>query len=121
MIPIAGAMPRRIPSGIASTIFSLTFKRESIRKITPSIRIIVSAVWKDSTYDAPVSTTIFDTTTAKKLLSPIPGAMANGLLARNAIHIVPMADAIQVAKNTPFQSGEPTSKPVSRLGFKAMI
>ena len=59
--------------------------------------------------------------TAKKLFSPIPGAMTKGLLARNAMHTVPMALAIQVARNTPFHSGVPTAKLVSRLGFRAMM
>ena len=61
------------------------------------------------------------TTTAKKLLRPMPGAMAKGLLARKAMQAVPMAEAMQVARNTPFHSGVPTAKPVSRLGFRAMI
>ena len=63
------------------------------------------------------------TTTAKKLFSPIPGAMANGLFARNAITMVPIADAIQVARKTPFQSSGMVSlpKPVSRFGFRAII
>ena len=61
------------------------------------------------------------TTTAKKLFRPMPGAMAKGLFARNAITNMPMAEAMQVARNTPFHSAEPTSKPVSRLGFRAMM
>ena len=59
--------------------------------------------------------------TAKKLLSPIPGAMTKGLLARKAMTTVPMALAMQVARNTPFHSGVPTAKLVSRLGFRAMM
>ena len=59
--------------------------------------------------------------TAKKLLSPIPGAMTKGLLARKAMTTVPMALAMQVARNTPFHRGVPTAKLVSRLGFRAMM
>ena len=51
----------------------------------------------------------------------MPGAMAKGLLARKAMQAVPMAEAMQVARNTPFHSGVPTAKPVSRLGFRAMM
>ncbi len=64
---------------------------------------------------------ILATTTAKKLFRPIPGAMAKGLLARKAMRMVPIPEVIQVAKKTPFQSWEPTSKLVSRFGFKAMM
>ena len=51
----------------------------------------------------------------------IPGAMTKGLLARKAMTTVPMALAMQVARNTPFHSGVPTAKLVSRLGFRAMM
>ena len=53
----------------------------------------------------------------------MPGAMAKGLFARNAITMVPIADAIQVARKTPFQSSGMVSlpKPVSRFGFRAII
>ena len=62
------------------------------------------------------------TTTAKKLLSPIPGAKAKGLFAAKAITNMAMAEAIQVAINTPFQRFCPSApKPVSRFGFKAMM
>ena len=60
-------------------------------------------------------------TTAKKLFRPMPGAMTKGLLARKAMVTVPMALAMQVARNTPFQRGVPTAKLVSRLGFRAMM
>ena len=60
-------------------------------------------------------------TTAKKLFRPMPGANAKGLLARKAMQNMAMADAIQVAMKTPFHSDEPTSKLVSRFGFRAMI
>ena len=59
--------------------------------------------------------------TAKKLFRPMPGAMTKGLLARKAMQTVPTAEAIQVARNTAFHSGEPVSKLVSRLGFRAMM
>ena len=52
----------------------------------------------------PVTATMFETTRAKKELSPMPGAMAKGLLARNAIRTVPIAEEIQVARKTAFQS-----------------
>ncbi len=67
--------------------------------------------------------TIFATTTAKKLFRPMPGAIAKGLLAANAITNIPMAEAIHVARNTPFHRGASPSalKFVSRLGFRAMI
>ncbi len=62
------------------------------------------------------------TTTAKKLFRPMPGAMAKGLLARKAMQKIPMAEAMQVAMNTAFQSSWPLApKPVSRLGFRAMM
>ena len=63
------------------------------------------------------------TTTAKKLLSPIPGAITKGLFAAKAITKVPIAEAIQVARNTPFHNSEPPSepKPVRIFGFRAMI
>ena len=64
---------------------------------------------------------MFATTTAKKLLRPMPGAMTKGLLAMKAMQIVPMAEAMQVARKTPFHSGVPTAKPVSRLGLSAMM
>ena len=70
----------------------------------------------------PVMATMLPTTTAKKLFRPIPGAMAKGLLARNAMQNMPTAEAMQVARNTPFHSSAPAEpKPVSRLGFSAMI
>ena len=71
----------------------------------------------------PVRVTMLATTTAKKLLSPMPGAMAKGLLAANAMTSVPTAEAMQVARNTPFQSCVPPSapKPVSRFGLSAMM
>ena len=70
----------------------------------------------------PVMATILATTTAKKLFRPIPGAMAKGLLARKAMLNIPTAEAKQVAMNTAFQSSWPLApKPVSRLGFSAMI
>ena len=59
--------------------------------------------------------------TAKKLFRPMPGAITKGLFARNAMHAVPIAEAMQVARNTPFHSGVPTAKFVSRLGLRAMI
>lgn len=64
---------------------------------------------------------MFPATTAKKLLSPIPGASAKGLLARKATQNMAMAEAMQVAMNTPFQRGDPESKLVSSLGFRAMM
>ena len=52
----------------------------------------------------------------------MPGAMAKGLLARKAMQNMPTADAKQVAMNTAFQSSCPLApKPVSRLGFSAMM
>ena len=42
----------------------------------------------------PVRPTMLATTTAKKLFNPIPGAMANGLFATNAITIIPIKDAM---------------------------
>ena len=61
------------------------------------------------------------TTMAKKLLRPMPGARAKGLLARKAMQNMAKAEARQVARKTPFHRAEPTSKPVSRLGFRAMM
>ena len=70
----------------------------------------------------PVMATMLPTTTAKKLFRPMPGASAKGLLARKAMANIPMAEAMQVARNTPFHSSCPSApKPVSRLGFRAMI
>lgn len=52
----------------------------------------------------------------------MPGAITKGLLARNAIHKDPIADAMQVARKTAFQRSLPSlPKLVSRFGFKAMI
>ena len=52
----------------------------------------------------------------------MPGAMAKGLLARKAMQKIPMAEAMQVAMNTAFQISWPLApKPVSRLGFRAMM
>ena len=42
------------------------------------------------------------TTTAKKALRPMPGARQKGLLARKAMQNMAMAEAMQVARNTPF-------------------
>ena len=69
----------------------------------------------------PVIATILPTTTAKKLFRPMPGAIAKGLFARNAMQNMPIAEAIQVAMKTPFHSALPVSKLVSRLGFSAMM
>ena len=70
----------------------------------------------------PVRPATLVTTRAKKLLRPMPGAMAKGWLARRPMQMVPMAEAMQVARNTPFQSPMPSApKPVSRLGFRAMM
>ncbi len=70
----------------------------------------------------PVMPTMLPTTTAKKLLRPMPGAMAKGLLARKAMQKMPMAEARQVAMKTAFQRSCPLApKPVSRLGFRAMM
>ena len=63
---------------------------------------------------------MLDATTAK-LLRPMPGARAKGLLARNAMQNMARAEAMQVARNTPFQRAEPVSKLVRRLGFSAMM
>ena len=70
---------------------------------------MISAAWNDATYDAPVSTTIWPTTTAKKLFKPMPGARQNGLFAIKAMQIIAMPDARQVARNTAFHSGIPPS------------
>ncbi len=78
--------------------------------------------WYASRYEQLAKVAILATTTAKKLLSPMPGAIAKGLFARKAMHIVPTPEVMQVAMNTPFQMSTPWApNPVSRLGFKAMI
>ena len=87
----------------------------------PSTRMMTSAAWKAVSYSHSLMTAMLATTTAKKLLRPMPGAMTKGLLARNAMQIVPMAEAMQVARNTPFHSGVPTAKLVSRFGLSAMM
>ena len=120
--PIAGEMPRRIGSGIACTIFSRIFRTERTRNRMPSIRMMHRAALNETRYVVPVMAAMFATTTAKKLFSPMPGAMTNGLFARNAIVIVPIAEAIQVAINTAFHSPWPSApKFVSRFGFSATI
>ena len=108
---------------MASTILSRILNIESMKNKIPSIRMIHSAAWNESTYDRPVMLTILATTTAKKLLSPIPGASANGLLARNAMTNIPTAEAIHVARNTPFHSAFVPSapNPVRRFGLRAMM
>ncbi len=65
--------------------------------------------------------TILETTSAKNELSPIPGAIAKGLFAANAITNIPIAEAMQVARNTAFQSGVPPAKFVSKLGLSAIM
>ena len=47
------------------------------------------------------------TTTAKKALRPMPGARQKGLLARKAMQNMAMAEAMQVARNTPFHRSCP--------------
>ena len=47
--PMAGAMPRRTPRGMASTIFSRMLRMERMMKMMPSTRIITRADWKLST------------------------------------------------------------------------
>ena len=70
----------------------------------------------------PVMAAMLATTTAKKLFRPMPGAMTKGLFARKAMQKVPTAEAMQVARNTPFQRSAPSApKFVSRLGFRAMM
>ena len=62
------------------------------------------------------------TTTARKLLSPMPGARQNGLFATNAMHIMAMPDARHVDMNTAFHNSSPPARqPVSRFGFRAMM
>ena len=74
-------------------------------------------------YERLVMLAMLPTTTAKNELSPIPGAIANGLFAKNAMTNVPIAEAIQVARNTPFQSDCPPFfvKSVNRFGLSAMM
>jgi|GEM_PF-6870699 len=83
--------------------------------------MMTSAAWNADSYSHSLMTAMLATTTAKKLLSPMPGAMTNGLLAKKAMQIVPIAEAMQVARNTPFHSGVPTAKLVSRFGLSAMM
>ena len=92
-----------------------------MRNTIPSTRMMTSAAWNADSYSHSLMTAMLATTTAKKLLSPMPGAMTNGLLAKNAMQIVPIAEAMQVARNTPFHSGVPTAKLVSRFGLSAMM
>lgn len=40
-------MPSRMPSGMASTIFSRTLSTESTMNTMPSMRMMHSAVWND--------------------------------------------------------------------------
>ena len=47
MRPMAGAMPSRMPSGMASTIFSRTLSTERMINTIPSMRMTHSAVWND--------------------------------------------------------------------------
>ena len=48
IMPMAGPMPRRTPTGMASTIFSRMLRTDSARKMTPSIRMMMRPAWKDS-------------------------------------------------------------------------
>jgi len=50
---------------MASTILSRILNIESIKNKIPSIRMIHSAAWNESTYDRPVMLTILATTTAQ--------------------------------------------------------
>ena len=97
------------------------FRRERTIKTIPSMNTITSALRYACSWLIPVSPEIFATTSAKKLFKPIPGAMANGLFAANAMKNIPIAEAIHVARKTAFQSGLPTSNPVSRFGFNAIM
>ena len=47
--PMAGEMPNRMPRGMASTILSRTLKMDSTMNTMPSIRMIISAAWKEAT------------------------------------------------------------------------
>jgi xanthine/uracil/vitamin C permease (AzgA family) len=90
--------------------------------VVANIAAITSASYLESFQAALVIIAILLTTTAKKLFRPIPGAKQKGLLAMNAMLTMPMKDAIQVARNTPFHSALPSApKLVSRLGFRAMM
>ena len=86
------------------------------------MKMMTRALWNDSRYVIPVIIAMLAATSAKKLLRPIPGAITKGLFARNAMHSVPSAEAMQVARKTPFQRSWPLApKLVKRLGFRAMI
>ena len=119
--PIAGAIAILIVYGIPFTILSRILKIERARKIIPSIKIIHRAAWKPSRYEILKTEAIFATHIAKKAFKPMPGAIAKGLLANIANTIVPIPEAIQVARNTAFQRGVPTAQFVRMFGFSAII
>lgn len=122
IIPMAGAIPSRTPIGMASNSRWRTLHSVRIMNNTPSNRMITSAVWNDSRYVMPVIRAMLATTSAKKLFSPMPGAMAKGRLARSAMQNVPSAEAMHVAMNTPFHRDFPSApKLVSKLGLSATM
>ena len=47
--PIAGEMPMRTPSGIASIIFSRMLNSVSMMNTMPSASTMISAAWNDAT------------------------------------------------------------------------
>ena len=71
----------------------------------PSTRMMTRPAWNADSYSQLLMTAMLATTTAKKLFRPMPGAITKGLLAMKAMQMVPMAEAMQVARNTPFHSG----------------
>ena len=61
------------------------------------------------------------TMVAKKVFIPMPGAMANGLLAIRAMQNVPRAEHRQVEMNMAFHRGVPVWKPVRMFGLRATM
>ncbi len=91
-------------AGMALTIASRAPITVMTMNSRPDIKTMASAHWYCSTTlsSFPVTRTMAGITVkAKKALRPMPEACAKGILAKNAMSMVPMKAERQVAKKTP--------------------
>ena len=82
---------------MASTIFSQTLRNRQDNEDVPSSGMMTRAAWKAHVGHAGHGGDVADDR-GKEAVRAIPGAIAKGLLTRNAMQNVPMADAMQVAR-----------------------